>query len=231
MWAVTRRQGVAGEDPYKDRGVRDRIRLGGETGGDIDERLGAWTLQLGRHQLLGAEQLGLHRTQGNIQFHSDLFIAELLVVAQLDHQAVFVIQSVDDLAQDIDALFADHLGFRVAGVGAGHFGKVLLAASFDGFVQAEGMQALLPHIVDAVVDGDLEQPGRKSEVGGVARQLVERFAKGFQGKILGILAIADHLEDGMEDGLAIPAHQLGKGFLVAVHGEQDETVIFGGFGR
>ena len=80
--------------------------------------------------------------------------------------------------------------------------------------------------VDAVVAGNGEEPGGEGVLGGVGGELAEGFSEGLDGEVVGIDGAVRHAEEHKVDRLAVVAHKVGIGPLVAsVAGGEDKLVV------
>ena len=162
--------------------------------------------------------MSLYGAQGNVQLSGDLFVAQFLEIAQFDHQAVLAVEAAEHIAHQLYALAADDGLLGVQGGGPQVAGIVAAAFAVDGLVDGEHVQALLADVVDAIIDGDAEQPGAECVTRHVAVDLGECLAEGFDGQVFRIFPVFDHLQHHVEDGVAITLQKDSVRFLVAFDG-------------
>ena len=187
----------------------------------VEVGAGAGLRQQVAEHFLGAEQLSFHGAERNVELCSDLFVAEFLEIAQFDHQAVLAVEAAEHFAHQLNALAADDGLFGVQGSGPQVAGVVAAAFAVDGLIDGEHVEALLANVVDAVVDGDAEQPGAECVTRHVAVDLGEGLAKGFNGQVFGIFPVFDHLQHHVKDGVAVTLQEDGVSLLIAFDGFLD----------
>ena len=174
----------------------------------------------------GAEQLGLDRAKGQVELLGNLVIAVLLEVPELNQAAVAWLELGHHLAHAVDALL---LFEGLAGIEAVvrhlDFHGVALRVG-EALVQAQRLDALFPDEVDGPVRGNLEEPGGEGELRAVLLEPAEGLAEGLDHQVLGVVAVVDHLQEHVVNGLPVPLHQFGKGpLIVGVQSPADQAIV------